>query len=88
MIAACEAADIAVSDRRLPPQCQPRWLKLDRPKLQETGAVALYLEGTPRIDSVAARLGQHPWATALRKSPMGGSFATGRQHNAAVRDRA
>jgi competence protein ComEC len=86
MIAACDATDIAVSDRRLPPQCQPRWLKLDRPKLQETGAIALYLEGTPRIDSVAERLGQHPWATPPQKAAMAPRLKWRRQDNAAVRN--
>ncbi len=30
---ACAAADIVVSDRRLPDWCRPRWLKLDRTAL-------------------------------------------------------
>jgi competence protein ComEC len=58
---ACAAADIVVSDRRLPRGCTPRWLKLDRSTLEQTGGLALYLEPTPRIDSVADRTGQHPW---------------------------
>ncbi|QIL02222.1 ComEC family competence protein [Sphingomonas sinipercae] len=70
MIAACRQADVVIADRRLPPQCRPRWLKLDRPMLQGMGAAALYLDGVPRIDSVAARLGQHPWATLREKSAM------------------
>jgi competence protein ComEC len=59
---ACAAADIVVSDRRLPRGCSPRWLKLDRTKLQTTGGVALYLRDSPRIDTVSARVGAHPWA--------------------------
>lgn len=62
---ACAAADIVVSDRRLPYWCAPRWLKLDRAKLAETGALSIWLDG-PRIRSVAAEDGAHPWA---RHSP-------------------
>ncbi|HEX6071420.1 MAG TPA: ComEC/Rec2 family competence protein, partial [Sphingomicrobium sp.] len=40
---ACAGADIAVSDRRLPRGCSPRWLKLDRPALARTGGLAIYL---------------------------------------------
>jgi len=59
---ACAASDIAVSDRRLPRGCTPRWLKLDRDVLAGTGGLAIYLGSQPRIDSVADRVGQHPWA--------------------------
>jgi competence protein ComEC len=61
---ACAAADIAVSDRRLPRGCNPRWLKLDRDVLARTGGLAIYLGEAPRIDSVADRVGAHPWAQA------------------------
>lgn len=57
----CRDADIMISDRRLPSWCQPRWLKLDRPTLAATGAVAVRLS-PPGVDSVAARNGRHPWA--------------------------
>jgi competence protein ComEC len=59
---ACAAADIAVSDRRLPRGCTPRWLKLDRAALAETGGVAIFLGQTPRVDTVRDRVGAHPWA--------------------------
>jgi competence protein ComEC len=62
MTAACAASDIAVSDRRLPRGCTPRWLKLDRDVLARTGGLAIYVGKTPRIDSVAHRVGEHPWA--------------------------
>lgn len=62
MIAACAAADIVVSDRRLPPDCTPRWLKLDRPALEESGGVAIRLGESPRASSVAGRTRGHPWA--------------------------
>jgi len=41
MIAACGAADVVVSERRLPPGCTPRWLRLDRDMLAKTGGVAI-----------------------------------------------
>jgi len=60
--AACGAADIVVSDRRLPRGCTPRWLKLDSQALRRTGGLAIYLGSKPRIDSVADQVGAHPWA--------------------------
>jgi len=62
---ACSQADIVVSDRRLPRACEPRWLKLDAPALARTGGVAIYLGKRPWLDSVADRLGDHPWAETL-----------------------
>ena len=59
---ACAESDIAVSDRRLPRGCVPRWLKLDAPALQRTGGVAIYLGRNPRVDTVADRVGAHPWS--------------------------
>lgn len=62
-IAACADADIVVADRKLPVQCAPRWLKLDRPALADTGGLAIRLDEQPKVDSVAARIGAHPWAS-------------------------
>lgn len=59
---ACARADIIVSDRRLPRGCTPRWLKLDSQALRRTGGLAIYLGPSPRIESVAERVGAHPWA--------------------------
>jgi competence protein ComEC len=59
---ACAEAEIAVSDRRLPRGCNPRWLKLDRSELARTRGLAIYLAGTPRIETVSQRLRGHPWA--------------------------
>lgn len=64
---ACASVDIIVSDRRLPNWCRPRWLKLDRPTLLSSGAVAIDL-GTGRVDSVAARSGDHPWSPGFQPS--------------------
>ncbi len=77
---ACGEADIVVSDRRLPRGCQPRWLKLDRSGLDQTGGVAIYLAGEPRVETVAARVGAHPWAEtapSFRSTPRA-RFPTGR----------
>ncbi len=60
-IRACRAADIVVSDRRLPGDCRPRWLKLDRPALERTGGLAIYLGEEQRVASVAEQIGDHPW---------------------------
>jgi competence protein ComEC len=61
---ACHDADIVVASRRLPRGCTPRWLKLDRAFLAQSGGLALYLDGEPHVASVSARLGQHPWRQA------------------------
>lgn len=60
LAAACERADIVVADRYLPRSCNPRWLKADRGLLQETGGLALDLDGE-RITTVAATQGEHGW---------------------------
>ena len=62
LVQACALADIAVSDRRLPRSCAPRWLKLDRQRLEQTGGVALYLNQKPRVETVSEHLAGHPWA--------------------------
>ncbi|MFL6730344.1 MAG: ComEC/Rec2 family competence protein [Sphingomicrobium sp.] len=58
----CTAADIVVSDRRLPRGCAPRWLKLDRAALARSGGIAIHLGDQPDIATVAERVGEHPWA--------------------------
>jgi competence protein ComEC len=58
---ACAEADIVISDRRLPRACLPHWLKLDSALLRKTGGMAIYLGDPPRIDTVADRVGEHPW---------------------------
>ena len=62
IVAACAEADIVVSDRWLPRACEPRWLKLDRKMLEQTGGVAIFLGERPRVATVAERIGNHPWA--------------------------
>jgi len=65
LIAACRAADVVVSDRRLPRACSPRWLKLDRPVLARTGGVAVTLS-SGRIVTVQQPGDAHPWRAPPR----------------------
>jgi competence protein ComEC len=58
---ACARVDIVVSDRWLPKGCVPKWLKLDRKSLEQSGGVALYLDKEPRARTVAEQIGRHPW---------------------------
>ncbi|QZH74680.1 MAG: ComEC/Rec2 family competence protein [Erythrobacter sp.] len=60
LAAACERADIVVADRWLPRSCEPRWLKADRRMLEESGGLALVLDG-PSIRSVVEGQGEHGW---------------------------
>lgn len=61
MVRACAGADIVVADRRLPRGCTPRWLKADATLLRQTGGLAITLGATPRVATVAAAEGAHPW---------------------------
>jgi competence protein ComEC len=64
LVRSCADADIVVSDRWLPRGCAPKWLKLDRKFLEHTGGVAVYLSAKPRVETVAERVGRHPWASS------------------------
>lgn len=66
LVEACADADIAVSDRWLPKSCSPRWLKLDRQSLGQTGGVSIFLGGKPKVETVSERLGRHPWALTAK----------------------
>jgi len=59
---ACAAADVVVSDRRLPRACAPRLLKADARYLAATGGIAVRLAEPPRVETVAERTAGHPWA--------------------------
>ena len=61
LIAACRAADIVVSERRLPRGCTPRWLKLDRETVARTGGLAITLGAEPRVATVLSPADRHPW---------------------------
>ena len=61
----CAAADIVVSDRRLPPWCKPKWLKADREFLSRTGGLAVtFAVGGATVETVTDGEGAHPWVVA------------------------
>jgi competence protein ComEC len=66
LAAACERADIVVSERWLPQSCRPRWLKADGRMLAETGGLAIVLDG-PRVSRVADSQGEHGWWRPSRR---------------------
>jgi len=68
LIAACRAADIVVSERRLPRRCRPRWLKLDRSTLARSGGVSVAL-ATPRVATVRHPGDRHPWVDPPTRVP-------------------
>ncbi|WP_354290797.1 ComEC/Rec2 family competence protein [Sphingomonas sp. PvP055] len=72
LLHACATADIAISDRRLPRGCHPRWLRLDRATLARTGGVTITFSapsfwptgkgpGSPTIKMVRHPEDAHPW---------------------------
>jgi len=61
LVALCPQLDLIVSDRRLPPDCTPRGMKLDRPTLAETGGLAIMLGEPVRIERVRRAGDRHPW---------------------------
>lgn len=60
LIRECSAADIVVSDRRMPEGCVPRWLLADTTLLRETGGMAITLS-PPRVRTVLEPGDDHPW---------------------------
>ena len=60
LVQACAAADIVIADRRVQRGCHPRWLRLDRARLRETGGVAIYLADM-RYRMVNRAGDAHPW---------------------------
>lgn len=68
MTALCRTVDIMVADRRLPPGCTPRWLKLDRVALGATGGLTVnFASGAVR--SVRPAGDRHPWLTPVEVTP-------------------
>lgn len=65
LIAACRAADIVVSERRLPRGCAPTWLKLDRATLAKTGGVSIAL-APGEVHTVRRAGDAHPWRASIR----------------------
>lgn len=74
---ACAWADIAVSDRRLPRTCVPRWLKLDRVMLAQTGGVAIDLTRA-KLRTVRAD-DRHPWNIRSARYPKAQRTSRGRR---------
>ncbi|MDF7777928.1 competence protein ComEC, partial [Sphingomonas sp. AOB5] len=68
MIALCRSSDIVDSDRRLPPGCTPRWMKLDREALARTGGVAVTF-ASGRVTTVSGPAGKHPWVDPATVMP-------------------
>ena len=62
LVALCPQLDLIVSDRRLPPGCTPRGLKMDRPALADTGGLAITLGRPVQIEQVQRVGDAHPWA--------------------------
>ncbi len=60
LAAACERADIVISDRYLPYSCRPRWVKADRRMLAYSGGLAIDLSNET-VTSVADGQGEHGW---------------------------
>ncbi len=59
---ACASADIVVSERYLPRDCAPRWLKVDPRLLKRTGGLSIRLGANPTVKTVAEGVGSHPWS--------------------------
>ncbi|WP_416908592.1 MAG: ComEC/Rec2 family competence protein [Polymorphobacter sp.] len=57
---ACLAADLVISDRRLPDWCRARWMTIDAAMVANRGALALWLESGRMVGSLDG-LGDHPW---------------------------
>ncbi len=68
LAAACERADIVIADRWLPRSCRPKWLKVDRRFLGQSGGLALFLS-EERFTSVAQSEGQHGWWKSVEPRP-------------------
>ena len=69
VIAACAQVDIVISERQLPRRCSPRWLRLDRPRLAETGGLAINLSRPIEVQMVKDPARQHPWTDPPTVAP-------------------
>jgi len=63
MAAACKRADIVVSDRWLPLSCRPKWIKVDRRLLEQSGGLAFYLDDQ-RVVTANEGSRHMPWVKA------------------------
>ncbi|MFB0875232.1 MULTISPECIES: ComEC/Rec2 family competence protein [unclassified Sphingobium] len=64
----CAAADIVISDRRLPRWCRPRWLKVDRRLLARTGGLSIDL-ARAEVHTVTRPGDAHPWIVGPARKP-------------------
>lgn len=69
LIEACQKVDIVISDRWLPRRCTPRWLKLDKSELDETGGVSITLKQPVVIRTVRRPGREHPWINPPTVAP-------------------
>jgi competence protein ComEC len=81
LAAACDRADVVISDRWLPRSCRPALLKADRRLLSRSGGLAIDLE-RGRVETVAEAQGQHGWwreaeTGRLRRPPAPAPAASG-----------
>jgi competence protein ComEC len=61
LIALCPRLDIIVSERKLPPKCQPKWIKADRDFLRLNGGMAISLGSEPIVETSKGGQDDHPW---------------------------
>ncbi len=61
--AACRRVDIVISERWLPYNCQPKWLKLDRDFLTNSGGVAINFSDNT-VSTVSQSTKGSPWQLA------------------------
>jgi competence protein ComEC len=61
LAAACNKADIVISERYLPRSCKPRWFKADRGFFERNGGLAIYFANA-RVDTVQSTNFQQPWS--------------------------
>jgi competence protein ComEC len=66
LIQLCSRVDIIVSERRLPPTCNPRWIKADRPALEQSGGLAITLGKTASAQMGKGGRDDHPWIQPLQ----------------------
>ena len=65
MAAACRRVDIVMTDRWLPQNCRPKWIKADRGLLEQTGGLAIYL-GDQRVITANENRTHMPWVQAAK----------------------
>jgi competence protein ComEC len=62
MVALCPKLDILVSERGLPKDCHPKWIKADRFLLRQTGGMAISFTPSPSVETTRGGRDDHPWS--------------------------